>query len=192
MSPRTSVSGSGYGNISTYASNIEYRAWGAVRGMSYGNNPLSQSATFDARMQVSQFELAGRPPAYGTSTVMKAHADYYADGALKFAHQLVAEDEKFDRAFTYDQVSMLSEAYSGSEARDVLSLTANLESTIKLSALGLNPKGFKRIKDPELDGYWRYENVLKGISYAVAKDGHVYSISRVATKKDDEALRCRR
>jgi hypothetical protein len=40
---------------------------------------------------------------------------YYNDGGLRFSHSL---DDRFDRAFSYDQVGRVSEAYSGSEARD--------------------------------------------------------------------------
>src|SRR5438309_8286361 len=45
---------------------------------------------------------------------------YYNDGGLRFSHSL---DDRFDRAFSYDQVARVSEAYSGSEARDFINGT---------------------------------------------------------------------
>ena len=45
---------------------------------------------------------------------------YYADGGLRFSHSV---DDRFDRAFTYDHAARVSEAYSGSEARDFINGT---------------------------------------------------------------------
>src|SRR5260370_38812065 len=42
---------------------------------------------------------------------------YYNDGALRFSHAL---DDRFDRAFSYDNAARVSESYSGSEARDFI------------------------------------------------------------------------
>ena len=53
-------------------------------------------------------QVSGQPGASSTY-------QYYADGQLKFSHSL---DDRFDRAFSYDNVGRTVEAYSGSEARD--------------------------------------------------------------------------
>ena len=110
-----------YAGVSSYASGLQYRAWGTVKSMTYGNN-YAMAQTFDARMLPTQFEVAGRPSQYGASTVMKTQYQYYADGSLKFADDLL--DERFDRAFSYDQVAMLKEGYSGAEARDYVNGTS--------------------------------------------------------------------
>jgi YD repeat-containing protein len=68
----TSVFGSDtlYSGVSNYASGFQYRAWGALKSISYGNS-YTMAASFNARMLPTQFEVAGRPPQYGPPTVMK-------------------------------------------------------------------------------------------------------------------------
>jgi len=44
----TGVTGSGYAGVSTYASGLTYRAFGGIKGMSYGNG-RSLSVTYDSR-----------------------------------------------------------------------------------------------------------------------------------------------
>ncbi len=114
------VTGSTYGGVSQYASGFAYRAWGALKGLSYGNN-LTRSVSYNARLQPTQFEVAGQPPQYGSSTIMKTQYQYFDDGALKYADDLL--DNRFDRAYGYDQVSRLKEDFSGSEAFDLVNQT---------------------------------------------------------------------
>ncbi|MFN2491622.1 MAG: hypothetical protein ABR501_01900, partial [Pyrinomonadaceae bacterium] len=109
-----------YGAVTEYASGLAYRAWGGIKGLTYGNN-YTLGVSYNSRLQGTQFEVAGRPPQFGASTVMKTQFDYYPDGAMKYAHDLL--DERFDRAFSYDHVAMLKEAYSGSESRDFVNGT---------------------------------------------------------------------
>jgi YD repeat-containing protein len=52
---------------------------------------------------------------------MKTDYQYYPDGSVKFADRSVFNG--FDRAFAYDQVSMLREAYSGGQASDYVNGT---------------------------------------------------------------------
>jgi len=114
------VAGAGYANVSTYASNLQYRAWGGLKGLSYGNS-FTLAVSYNSRAQGTQFEVAGRNPQYGPSTVMKTQFGYHTDGAMKYAHDVL--DERFDRAFSYDHAAMLKEAYSGSESRDYVNGT---------------------------------------------------------------------
>jgi YD repeat-containing protein len=113
----TNITGSPYGGVSQYASGFMYRAWGAIKGLTYGNN-LTLSMNYDSRVNLTEFEVAGRPPQYGSWTVMKTKYQYYDDGDLKYADDLL--DERFDRAYGYDQTRRLKEDYSGSEARDFI------------------------------------------------------------------------
>ncbi|HJR07936.1 MAG TPA: carbohydrate-binding protein, partial [Pyrinomonadaceae bacterium] len=46
------------GNVQTYASNMEYRAWGALKRMTYGNGRVL-AQVYDARLQLSHFEIGG-------------------------------------------------------------------------------------------------------------------------------------
>jgi YD repeat-containing protein len=116
----TDVTGSGYANVTSYASNLRYRAWGAVKSMAYGNG-LSLAASYTSRLQMESFEVNGRNPSYGPSTVMSSQYQYHADGSLRSAHDVL--DERMDRAFSYDHAGRLQEAYTGSEARDFLNQT---------------------------------------------------------------------
>ncbi len=109
-----------YGGISQYASGVTYRAWGGLKGLTYGNN-YTVAMSYNVRLEATEFELAGRPSQYGASTVMKTQFSYYADGALRYAHDLL--DERFDRAYSYHHTGMLKEAYSGSESRDYINGT---------------------------------------------------------------------
>ena len=125
----TSVTGSPYGTggisglpyieISEYASNLQYRASGQLKSLTYGNG-LTLSASYDSRLRAAQFEVAGRPAQFGPP-LTKTQYQYYDDSSPKYAHDLL--DERFDRAFTYDHVAMLKDAYSGSEARDYVNGT---------------------------------------------------------------------
>jgi YD repeat-containing protein len=109
-----------YGGVAQYASGFAYRAWGGIKGLTYGNG-YTLGVSYNARLQITQFEVTGRPAQFGSSAVMKMQFDYYADGATKYAHDTV--DERFDRAYSYDHVATLKEAYSGSEARDYVNST---------------------------------------------------------------------
>ena len=118
----TSITGENnlYAGVSTYASSATYRAWGALKGVTYGSNYTS-AIKYNSRLQGTEFEVSGRPAQFGPSTVMKTQFDYYADTALKFAHDTL--DERFDRAYSYDNAGRLKEAYTGSEARDYINGT---------------------------------------------------------------------
>lgn len=100
-------------NVSTYASNFQYRAWGGVKSFAYGNGRvLTQS--YDERMQLSHFEIAGQT-AQGAPVAMKSSYEYYADGRIKFMDDEL--DDRFDRAYEYDLAARLKKGLSGPEAR---------------------------------------------------------------------------
>ncbi len=115
-----------YGGISQYASGFNYRAWGSIKAMTYGNN-YSLAVSYNSRLQGTQFEVSGRPAQFGSSTVMKTQYQYYADGSLKFADDLL--DQRFDRAYSYDHTTLVKEAYSGGEARDYVNGTSGSGAT---------------------------------------------------------------
>ena len=58
---------------------------------------------------------------------MKAQYQYYDDGALKYADDLL--DNRFDRAYGYEQTTRLKEDYSGSEASDFVNQTSSGTTT---------------------------------------------------------------
>lgn len=111
-----------YASVSQYASSAVYRAWGALKGMTFGNN-YTVAMSYNSRLRLTQFEVAGRPSQFGAPTVMKTQFSYYPDGQLKYAQDML--DERYDRAYSYQNTSRLKEAFSGSEARDYVNGTSS-------------------------------------------------------------------
>lgn len=94
----TLVTGTPYaGNIGTYASDFQYRAWGAVKSFAYGHGPR-QTRGYDSRMRLSSFEVAGPTP-QGPPVVMKAAYQYHADGRVKYLDEMLDADDRFDRSY---------------------------------------------------------------------------------------------
>jgi len=98
-----------YSTVSTYASNIRYRAWSGLKSASYGDgNTLSVS--YDNRL---------RPTQWSIPNVMQWHYAYdnfnENTGRVTYAQNLM--DATLDRSYDYDNVGRLIEARTGSEAR---------------------------------------------------------------------------
>jgi YD repeat-containing protein len=104
----TSVTGSGFGGVSTYASNIQYRAWGGQKSVSYGDNK-SATTGYDSRLRPASYDMVG----------LREQFEYYDDGRLK---QLTDLDDRnqdvgypdtarhFSRAYSFDQAGRMSAA----------------------------------------------------------------------------------
>ncbi|MCI0352141.1 MAG: hypothetical protein L0Z53_22200, partial [Acidobacteriales bacterium] len=116
------ITGSGFGSVSQFLSNVRYRAWGTLKGETYGNG-FTQSATYNTRLQMTSFEV--RKP--GGELQMSTTTQFYDDGLVKFSDN--ALDERFDRGFAYDHAARPMEAYSGSEARDFVNNTSSGAAT---------------------------------------------------------------
>lgn len=100
----TSITGSGFLDVTTYASNIKYRAFGSVKEMTYGNTGNSQiSYQFDNRLQVSSYDSTSSVVSGGY--VRRATYEYFDDGRVKKADNLV--DSGFKQMYTYDQLGRL-------------------------------------------------------------------------------------
>ena len=105
----TNVSGSGYAGVSSYASGLNYRAWDAVKSMSYGNN-LTLSTAYDGRL---------RPTTRNVSNVLGYNYsyDYYNERTGRVTYAQSIYDSTLDRSYQYDQVEGLVISHSGAEAR---------------------------------------------------------------------------
>jgi YD repeat-containing protein len=108
-------------NITTFASNIAYRAWGARKSMTYGNN-TSEQTTYNAKLQPSSFTLNNMNYqntnvccSYPTYSTMTWNYGYYDDGSLE--HAWDSSNEWFDRAYKYDHAARLKEASTFRRAR---------------------------------------------------------------------------
>jgi RHS repeat-associated protein len=103
------VNGTGYAGVSTYASNIKYRAFGSVKGMSYSDGHALTTA-YDSRM---------RPTTWNVSGVLGYNYSYddfgEKTGRVTYAQSLV--NSSLDRSYEYDQVGRLVISHSGAEAR---------------------------------------------------------------------------
>jgi hypothetical protein len=102
----TSVTGSNFAGNPTYASNIQYRASGALEHLDYGNS-RSLSMTYNERLQPATFDVPG---------VMSKTYGYQPDGRRSFSHDLI--NSKFDRSYSFDHAGRITQALSGGEARN--------------------------------------------------------------------------
>jgi YD repeat-containing protein len=101
------VTGSNFGGVTEYAKDIKYRAWGALKSLTYGNLK-SVAISYDANRQPTSWEIPG---------VIKRGYQYYNDHRLSFTQDQLIIHSKFDRANQYDQSGRVTKALSGAEAR---------------------------------------------------------------------------
>jgi YD repeat-containing protein len=103
----TQVTGSTFGGVTGYVSNLTYRAWGGLKSLSYSNSK-TLSMTYNARLEPSTYEVPG---------VIKKSYQYYDDESLKFTQDQLTTNSKFDRKYEYDHLGRLVKGLSGQEAR---------------------------------------------------------------------------
>ncbi|HXL79253.1 MAG TPA: hypothetical protein VN951_00130, partial [Pyrinomonadaceae bacterium] len=104
------VSGSGYAGVTNYADSLSYRAFGALKGMNYGNGK-SLATAYDNRL---------RPTTWNVSNVMGYNYDYdgfYHERTGRVTYAQSIYDSTLDRSFEYDLVGRLAISHSGAEAR---------------------------------------------------------------------------
>jgi hypothetical protein len=107
MGRLSAVTGANFASVSSYASGIQYRAWGALKALTYGNSK-TLALGYDNNLEVTNYEVPG---------VMKKGYQYYDDGRLKFTQDLLTTNSKFDRLYKYDHMGRTTIALSGAEAR---------------------------------------------------------------------------
>ncbi|MCA1614065.1 MAG: RHS repeat protein, partial [Acidobacteria bacterium] len=107
------VEGAGPGGAAVYAKELEYRAWGAVKAMKYGND-VRLDLTYTARLQPGSFKLTSPDPT--TPTLLDIDYGYTSDGLLRNSTDKL--NPAIDRAYAYDLAGRLTGAFSGSEARE--------------------------------------------------------------------------
>ncbi len=101
------VTGSNFANLTTYASNAQYRAWGALKSLCYGNTK-TLSIGYNNNLQATTYEVPG---------VLKKSYEYHTDGRLKFTQDQLGTNSKFDRLYEYDHMVRVVRALTGAEAR---------------------------------------------------------------------------
>ena len=81
----TAVTGSpSFGGVTNYIWNIRYRAWGAVKSASYGNNSVS-TTQYNGRLQPTQYRLTD---ATSGASLMREDYGYHADEHLSLVTDL--------------------------------------------------------------------------------------------------------
>lgn len=116
------VKGTGFGPATqTFISSMQYRAAGALKGMKYGNS-VTLSLGYNKRGLLINYGLGVlKDSKSATSAPEGGNFQYYPDGQLRFASDLrtaTTAGGMHDRAFAYDDLGRLKEAYSGTQARD--------------------------------------------------------------------------
>jgi YD repeat-containing protein len=105
----SSVTGSTFGGITEYADQAQYRAWGGLKGLDYGNG-VSMSETFNNRLLPNHYELVK-----DTTEIIKKNYNYLSDGRLNYLQDQL--DDKFDRLNIYDSQGRIQQGKTGLEAR---------------------------------------------------------------------------
>jgi YD repeat-containing protein len=114
----SSVTGSSFNSVTNYASSASYRAWGALKGVTYGDTTQA-SVTYNDRLQASAFDLTK-----SSTTVMGKTYSYYQDGSFKYIHDTATNSGanlyKYDHAGRMTQARSAVEARGGTETNDLL------------------------------------------------------------------------
>ena len=106
----TTVTANGFASFTgNYASNLQYRASGALKHLTYGNTK-SLDYQYNPRLQVSRYEVQGIT---GATFQYNGRAQ---PTLVEDLHNPPASTQLYDRSYSYDQVGRLTEARSGSEA----------------------------------------------------------------------------
>lgn len=112
----TSASGTGYPNVSSLITGVQYRAWGGPKSVAYGNG-VDEDFEYNERLQPTEYELVDLRNFDNSTYTDRATFDYYDDGRL--FHTFYATGlAKFDRKFEYDFAGRIKEAWTGREAHD--------------------------------------------------------------------------
>lgn len=116
----SSVTGStSFGGVTTYANNLGYRSWGAVKHLEYGDDNAQVNMTFNNRLQTATYQMS-----QSSTTLMTKEYTYLPTGELSFNNDNLMPGntgllsaERFDRSFIYDHLGRTVETRTGAEAR---------------------------------------------------------------------------
>ncbi|HEX8144110.1 MAG TPA: hypothetical protein VF553_16030, partial [Pyrinomonadaceae bacterium] len=103
----TSVTGSGFDDVTSFITELRYRAWGAPKYIKYGNN-RELSIDYNRSLQARSSSLTLNGGATESSTY-----DFYADGRVKSVLTGLPDGTHLpEQKFMYDQVGRLTDFYS--------------------------------------------------------------------------------
>lgn len=105
-----------------YVTNAEYRAWGAVKKLEYGDGG-NMTMKFNDRLQADEYNFFAVNPAPNANATTRIKYGYYNDGRLKnsdidyISASGTNNVPNFDRTYEYDYLGRLGKAKTGAEAR---------------------------------------------------------------------------
>jgi RHS repeat-associated protein len=102
----TSVTGSGYGGVSSYVSSMSYRTFG-LKQMNYSNG-RALSLQYDNRLRLTSWSIP---------SVLRMQYLYEGTNGGRVTFARNQDDETLDRYFGYDHLGRLTVSRSGNEAR---------------------------------------------------------------------------
>ena len=101
----TNVTGSSFGGVTSYISDLRYRASGALKGNASGDGTTT-TISYNTRQE---------PTDYAVSGLISKRYEYHDDGRLGYSQDLI--NNKYDRSYEYDHAGRVIHAYSGPLAR---------------------------------------------------------------------------
>lgn len=110
--------------VTSFLSNAVYRAWNDLKQMNTGSSSQTNFA-YNANLQPTSYNLTAGASSYTWNY------QYYADGSTRMVSD--AADNRFDKAYAYDHVGRMTEAYSGREARGLAVATPSPDSAFRQS-----------------------------------------------------------
>ncbi len=122
------VAGSAYAGVTSYVTDVNYRAWGAAKSVSYNGN--HSTIAYDSRLQPTQFRLTVN----GTNTsVIREDYAYFNDGTLAALTDLddTAGNNPpvtlrfLSRAFNYDQAGRITSGFGAGNAGEGVPFSQN-------------------------------------------------------------------
>ncbi len=129
----TSVTGSAYAGITTYASGIEFRAFGGVKEMSYGSSD-SSNITYEYDSSLRPVEYDATSSVLGGGYVRRATYEYFKDGSVKKVNNLL--DPGLDQNYKFDHVGRLVSSISGQKLNNEEEMEEPYTQAITYNAFG--------------------------------------------------------
>ncbi|HEU4511117.1 MAG TPA: DUF4214 domain-containing protein [Pyrinomonadaceae bacterium] len=128
----TTLTGSGYTYtgpnaqvpVTSLLSNAVYRAWNDLKQMNTGSSSQT-NFSYNPNLQPTSYTLTAGASSYTWNY------QYYADGSTRMVSDTA--NDRFDKAYAYDHVGRMTEAYSGREARGLPVATPTPDSAFRQS-----------------------------------------------------------
>ncbi|MDM7924072.1 MAG: FG-GAP-like repeat-containing protein [Pyrinomonadaceae bacterium] len=129
----TSITGSSYAGITTYASGIDFRAFGGIKEMTYGSNDGSTiTYAYDDALRPAEYEATSSVLTGGY--VRRSTYEYFNDGAVKKVNNLL--DPGLDQNYKFDQAGRLVSSVSGQKLNNEEEMEEPFTQIIQYNAFG--------------------------------------------------------